>query len=388
MKRNHGRTAAPAVMLSLAALTLAALALPTGSAGAETAESPAHRSFKDWEVGCDNTRRCTAIGLQPEDGAGVTAFLRIERPADALAAPTIGVVLAKEGLAPGDPITLLMDGAPIDGVSSSRTVDALMSELAYPAVIPAASEVTPLIQALRSGKRLQLASVHGPEAEVSLDGAVAALLFIDDVQGRIDTVTALIRKGERPPSAVPAPPPLPTLRPQKPADAVTVPAGLAGAVSKQQGDGSDCERKEEPRAYALGEGRTLVALPCGDGAYNFATEYFIVEGDDPKRARPAVLPQPGGPSSQRSSNTLFGSEVDSRTGQISFFSRGRGPGDCGARGVYAWTGQEFAVVSFRAMDTCRGVPEPFWPVLWRSAPAPGDPDATPRPLTPGSLPGR
>lgn len=106
-------------------------------------EVPVYRSFKDWEVGCDNTRRCTAIGLQPEDYAAVTAFLRVERAADGLAPPVVRILLAKEGLAPGDPVTLTMDGGPIQGVPSQRTIDSLESEVAYPSIRLAANETTP-----------------------------------------------------------------------------------------------------------------------------------------------------------------------------------------------------------------------------------------------------
>jgi hypothetical protein len=326
-----------------------------------------YRSFKDWEVGCDNTRRCTAIGLQPEDYAEVRAFLSIERPAEALAAPMVRAVMAKEGLAPGDGVTVAIDGEPIPGVTISRSIDSLESELAYPAIRLAPNEITPFVEALRSGKRLQLATGHGAGAEVSLDGAVAALLFIDDVQGRLDTVSALIRRGAQPASAVPAAPPLPVVRPRPAAAGETVPSGLAQAVGARMAGGEDRDCKpKEAEAYSIGDGRALVALPCAGGAYNWATEYFIVEAGDAARARPAAFPQPGEAAGQPAINILFGSDVDAASAQVRFFSRGRGPGDCGSRGVYAWTGEAFAVVSYATMHACRGVPDDFWPVLWRS----------------------
>jgi hypothetical protein len=249
-----------------------------------------------------------------------------------------------------------------------RRIDSLESELAYPAVKLAANEVTPFIEALRSGKRLRLVAEDGAEAEVSLEGAVAALLFIDDVQGRLETVSALIRRGPQPASAVPAAPPSPVVRPRPAAAGEIVASGLVEAVGKRltAGDDEDCKR-QEGEAFPLGEGRALVAFPCAGGAYNWATQYFIVEAGDATRVRPAAFPQPGeAAAGQAVTNTLFGSDVDAASGQVRFFSRGRGPGDCGARGVYAWTGEAFAVVSYAAMHACRGVPDDFWPVLWRS----------------------
>ncbi|WP_175724569.1 DUF1176 domain-containing protein, partial [Burkholderia ambifaria] len=59
----------------------------------------------------------------------------------------------------------------------------------------------------------QMVSFGDPAAartpRVSLSGLNAALLLIDDTQGRIGTVTALLRKGTRPASSVPAAPALP-----------------------------------------------------------------------------------------------------------------------------------------------------------------------------------
>ncbi len=35
---------------------------------------------------------------------------------------------------------------------------------------------------------------------------------------------------------------------------------------------------------------------------------------------------------------LINSDFDPKTGQIGFFAKGRGIGDCGSSGGYAWTG--------------------------------------------------
>ncbi|MFO1154862.1 MAG: DUF1176 domain-containing protein [Rhodospirillales bacterium] len=329
-------------------------------------EVPVYRSFKDWEVGCDNTRRCTAIGLQPEDYAAVTAFLRVERAADGLAPPVVRILLAKEGLAPGDPVTLTMDGGPIQGVPSQRTIDSLESEVAYPSIRLAANETTPFFHALRSGKRLQLTVDHATRAEISLDGAVAALLFIDDVQGRLDTVTAFIRRGLQAAPAAPAPE-VPEVTPRPAADGETVAENFAATVGRRMArGGGECEDVSNAQAYPLGGGRVLVGLPCESGAYNFATEYAVAEVDDAHHLQPAAFPQPGETGRAATTSVLYGSDVDVRSGQVSSFSRGRGPGDCGSRAVYAWTGEQFATVSFATLRECRGVPDPFWPVLWRS----------------------
>ena len=49
-------------MRSLAAAVVALVASTTSASAQES------RVFGDWVVGCDNLRRCSAIGLAPADG--------------------------------------------------------------------------------------------------------------------------------------------------------------------------------------------------------------------------------------------------------------------------------------------------------------------------------
>ena len=51
---------------------------------------------------------------------------------------------------------------------------------------------------------------------------------------------------------------------------------------------------------------------------------------------------------------------------ISSFYLGRGIGDCGTRGEWAWDGSKFHLTRYTAMDDCRGIPSNDWPVLYRA----------------------
>ena len=57
---------------------------------------------------------------------------------------------------------------------------------------------------------------------------------------------------------------------------------------------------------------------------------------------------------------------DPQTGRIDYFARGRGIGDCGATGGYAWTGTGFALTAFSMMGECKGIGPNDWITLFRS----------------------
>jgi hypothetical protein len=74
------------------------------------------------------------------------------------------------------------------------------------------------------------------------------------------------------------------------------------------------------------------------------------------------LPAPEGEATEGIVNGQYAPE----TGELTFFSKGRGIGDCGSAGAYAWTGDRFALTDYRTLEGCRGVGSEDWPVLWRN----------------------
>ena len=55
-----------------------------------------------------------------------------------------------------------------------------------------------------------------------------------------------------------------------------------------------------------------------------------------------------------------------RPGDVHQIGKGRGIGDCGAMGGYAWTGTSFALTAFSMMGECRGIGSDDWITLYRS----------------------
>lgn len=361
---------------SAAALALASLLLPLGSGMAvgQTAPVPAQRSFQDWIVGCDNTRACVAVGMTTEDGTQ-PGFVQIARAGESAAAPAVHFVLFDDSMAAGHPMTIAIDGASISGVGDHRPVTVVADFDGFVETALAPGEVGPFIDAVRRGNLLRLTNPAGETAAVSLRGAMAALLFMDEVQGRVGTVTALARPGDRPASTIAAPPAVPVVHPRGgPADTEAdqdLATRLRARWAKEKSE--ECEGRDDSEfdmddVSPLDVGRFLVAISCSSGAYNYEIIFSIVPGSDVGHARPARFPWPkvDGATGDEPTDRLINGGFDSASGRVGFFSKGRGLGDCGSSGEFAWTGEGFELVSWRVMPECRGVPEAYWPVLWRT----------------------
>ena len=321
--------------------------------------------FRDWTVGCDNIKGCIAIGFAGEDQEEA-GFIRVARPAGPDAKTMIGLFLYMPDAAKAPALRLTADGAPIEGVGAER--QAQLNSDSFATIEIAPQELKPFIAALRKAKMLNLATADAKsKVDVSLSGAVAALLNIDDMQGRIGTQTALIQTGDKPASAVPDAPPLPVIVPAKAAPGLKANPGLAAAlrkrIAKENPDG--CEDPPEggaDEAAPLDDQQTLVGLLCSSGAYNFESSFWIVTGGNVAKAIPASFETPG----QKPASSLVNADFDPKTATLSFFDKGRGVGDCGAAGKYVWTGKGFALLEYAAMETCRSVDSDDWPVLWRA----------------------
>jgi hypothetical protein len=182
----------PAKLLWIAAALMTGAAFPASAAPDGSAPTPGPlRSFKDWVVGCDNLRSCVALGLSPEGQDN--AYLRIGRGGGAADEPEISFsVLFDE--APKDPtLTFALDGGP-----TPRPIKGAVDGSFVKASLPP-QEARSFLSALKSAKTLTL-TLHGAASpfRVSLAGSAAALLFMDDSQGRVGGVTALAKPGPAP----------------------------------------------------------------------------------------------------------------------------------------------------------------------------------------------
>jgi hypothetical protein len=308
------------------------------------------KAFHDWLAGCDNRLGCTAIGLPAEGGSGGYVVLRLE--AGAAAEPSVGFVLVDPE---GTGTTMRVEVKGKDGLGPI----ALPAEAdgAWVRALAPEGERAALIAAMRDGERLELALGEAAPVAVSLRGATASMLLIDDLQWRIGTVTALARPGDAPAASVASPPDAPTVqaRPMRELDPVpALPEGVAAA------DDPGCERVEA-MAFDLGDGATLWGACDFAGPYNTAYRFWVAGPDGLGPARFAV---PGRGGDDAAVLTEPGLAADGLG--IEATHLGRGLGDCGEASRWAWTGAGFALVRLAGLDTCAGVAPDDWPMLWRS----------------------
>lgn len=338
------------VLIALAA----ALAVAGGAHAAGT------KQVKDWLGVCANTGACSAFGFSPEEDEN-GGYLIIQRDGGPSAPPHISIVFDPGDKQPTADWTLKLDGHPIAGAGPAHAEG---SDAGARAELTghAASAV---IGALRNGQSLQVLAGGKQQVAISLAGSAAILLWVDDQQGRLETVTALARPGPKPASSVPPPTPVPLIRAAAPVDQTGVlehaPKGMTKGIE-------DCDLDPsitpDDTIARLAPGVMLWGPQCGMGAYNEVSVFFI--GDEHGRNLKRVkFPEPPG-ADQASDDLLINVSFDPKSQTLASFSKGRGIGDCGQVTDWAWSGKAFVVISEDTMPACRGVPNDDWPPLFVS----------------------
>lgn len=314
---------------------LMVLALAAATVATQHSPQPL-RTFGDWTMGCDNGHACTAMSLIPDDWEPewddyfqVTLKRDAERPA--------AVRINWDNETNGD-LTLLVDGRVI---ATRVTQDMALTSA--------------MTDAMLRGRTLTLRNGDGTTVQASLAGITASLLAIDDVQGRVRTPTAMVRRGRMlMQAAVPA---LPVI--VRPATAEVPPRTLSvAAASALIGeDNAVCDYAPplaEPEAHRLDPTHSLVLIshPCGNGAYNYFTSAVIV--DETGAARPALFEIDPGMGDDEPGNVIVNVGYDPAGRTITAYAKGRGIGDCSTISDFAWDGTRFALSAQFRMDECRG----------------------------------
>ena len=313
------------------------------------------RKFRDWLAVCDNTNECAAFGPASDR----TGWIRVA----ASPGPNgrLTVALGVWGDTSANPGSLSFD---IDGRRFTARSDQGSDHFV---VVP--RDVPAVIAAIGAGKAMTVGT--GEPTAVSLSGATAALLWIDERQGRLGTVAALVRRGQGPASSIPAPPLPPEVIPAPPISQAgfgesgqTLPAALealpAVKACREETAHSEWIRKEVMSAR-LDASTELWAVPCFAGAYNIGHDWYLT-GPGGRNPRPLQLASANG---EMATGTINGGyAANART--IVAFAKGRGPGDCGTAQTWTWTGRAFVLSEASEMTECWGVPPDQWPTTWRT----------------------
>lgn len=362
--RSPGAAPLAVIALALAACSSKeeappAPAAPSSSAAGVAEVRPETRKFRDWLAVCDNGGACVALAPSLQEGAG---WLQIRLAAGPGATPEIlAGTVGQGGDAADDAPTLVIDSRSYLA-ERAQTSSVEGGDLAVIRDQPLA-----VIDAIASGRRLVVTTGPG-QVPISLSGAAAALLWIDERQGRLSTTTALVRRGARPASAVPAAPVLPRLRPAAAVGQDDLPDPLLPAAFEARSDVRQCradtsfnpDLQRRVTVDRLSADQELWGVPCFIGAYNAGYRYFVTApgGAD---ARPLSFPTSREPSAE-----VVNGEYDPGNRTLTAFNKGRGVGDCGIASTWVWTGGAFALKSETEMRECWGVPADHWPATWRS----------------------
>ncbi|WP_446900671.1 DUF1176 domain-containing protein [Burkholderia sp. YIM B11467] len=374
--------------LALAALLVTS---PLAAQARPLSRPPVERDFKSWSVVCDNGNRCIAESHADDiDDARTSLILRVTRDAG----PDAQALLDIFASAPLDLRTARVDGRPFDAMpaqwhaSGDKTNDDV-----HPFRIRTSDPAT-VAAWLAAARNAQLLSFGDPAsaqtARTPLSGLNAALLLIDDTQGRVGTVTALLRPGTRPASSVPAAPALPpAIAPAPPVadlpaaeqrplvDAVLAKFGsdVKQCAADVEDEMSAGDRRKMSRAVAISADEALVAIPCQTSSmYNHTDLWYRVRRTAPYAPTAMNFGENAnaGLDSASSANELTEAGYDSANATLSSKVRLRSAGDCGSTASWIFDGRRFVLHDIATHGTCNGLFQDQWPRLYRRADATGN----------------
>ena len=298
----------------------------------------------------DGLRRIgRAAGYTAED-IEQSASVQVTRAAGAGVVPSVVLKVADpgEGPTPVGALHLHAGGHDLGALGPRDDDDAY--------VLNATQQQAVLNAVLRTGP-LSLVDRNQQTWTISDRGATAVLLKMDDVQGRVGTVGALLRKGNKDESAVLPALPAPqvargAIAPPRAGDSAIArsPALLAAVRSALKPLAETCWRADETpisadelQVHRLTDTTLLVSAPCWMAAYNNADAYWTTPDTAPYTL------------------TLVTTDAnDYADGELSASHKGRGIGDCWSQQSWLWNGNAFVETSQSTTGWCRGQPGGFW----------------------------
>jgi hypothetical protein len=304
-------------------------------------------SHKDWEIVCDNTRTCRMAGYSTEeatyDGHGGSVLItRAAGPNTPLEGKVTLADISEEGEEDKPPRTLTLW---IDGKSKGK-LSLREKELVYPLT---QAQTRALLAAARSDGTVEFKG-DAKSFTLSGQGISAVMLKMDEVQGRIGTPGALIRKGKKPEESVLPPLPMPVIRAARVSD--TPPCALTRSEvaalkplllqSKDEEcdffDTSEPENVFELTLTPLDGRHVLISTLCWRALYNEGYGYWVM--DSALKGAPKFVTM----AADAYANGVIHGEFKSR-----------GFGDCWAGARWVWDGREFRQSAEGHTGMCRGI---------------------------------
>jgi len=338
----------PLMRLLLILAVLLASLLPVAAQEIET-----RKYFRDWLAVCQADGYCSAISyLNPNPGGGrvADAWLRIGRHAQETYWE-VSFTPIKVMADPSMPFTVLVDG-------KGETFTGAAEVAPYGAIndfFLLGTKAQSVMDQMMPGKTVEVTFTDDTgataKADFSLAGLTAALIWIDETQGRLGSE----RVAEAPPVGL-----TPTL--EAPAQPLAIDLRTAELVNLHTDNACsvriDAASAGRISKVSLDQYHTLYIVPCEDFAYNVIDALYLATDED---VSTVTLPQSD--ASDVESNLVYGGNWDEVSGELSSSYKG-GNGNCGSEGRWRWSAGAFQLIELRARETC-DQSEDEWPVVAR-----------------------
>ena len=207
-----------------------------------------YQNYKDWDIACDNTGTCRFAGYQADETETPVSIL-FTRQAGANAA-----VIGEVSLLPfnDDEAQLASIATRNELVLNGKSLGKLAFNKKGQGKLSSA-QTNALLEALKKESQISIRSGNY-EWHLSDKGAAAAMLKADEFQGRLNTPSALIRKGNSS-QAVLNPQPKPVIRavavPKKASDILEQDTPRHSAVMKLLSDSNQVSESDDNYCHAL-----------------------------------------------------------------------------------------------------------------------------------------
>ena len=322
------------------------------------------RTRRRWQIVCDNSGTCRAAGYQSDEGDDPPVSVQFTRKAgeNESVQGAISLLDASAESAPAQ-VEMHIDGKKIANITLQDDGSANLDPAQTEALLAAVQKKDSSIIFRENAKK--------PEWRLSTVGANAVLLKMDDFQERVDTASALIKRGNNE-NAVLAPAALPVIKAVTPpqdaprelkkndADFATMKKLLAAHyisedeyfnLSEKDDHHDRCPRDAERgidseyaviTLYPLDEAHYLSESPCWFSAYNVGNLYTLVSRD------------------LKTIEKTYDNRLNSYDEKTGILQKSRGIGDCWSIMTYQWDGKDFVKSYFEPDSLCKGFAGGAW----------------------------
>ncbi|WP_338557415.1 DUF1176 domain-containing protein [Erwinia sp. E_sp_B01_3] len=326
---------------------------------------PLQKVFSDWQITCNNLNSCVVRNFPGDNGL----VMSVSRNAGVSDRPLLRIDYGNRytGELKGGPLkdNLLLDGQRLKPDLKHWEVEP------HHLTTDNSISIDEFLAQVMDADNIQL--LYKPSATLSLHGLKAALLLMDEVQGRVNNMSAWVKRGSRAAMDVPPEPAVPLITPpQTPPSPLTrdETTGLIdfGTWRVNTDECSLDPQRREVSVAPLSDDKALLLISCEMGAYNVIDLAFEVSRTQPYVAKGLSLALPFVPPGHGDKQLeLINAEYDANTGELMTYSKGRGLGDCGNASRWQFTGNQFVLADYAEEGTCdawHGSDD--WPALWTS----------------------